>query len=175
MPKPVTSNENKPTPARTAKRAPVKRAAPREKATNGTQKEMAARCLAIGFTQQRTSVEAQVTLRTVQNWCTDATFMARVDELRQDAFQRIEPKVWANLELALENERQVLAGEMQADDARYVESRKLLDRLVAKLFYVAEASTPGGNAAAAASLNVYVGGEQSDRPPGRRVSEPIDG
>lgn len=131
---------------------------------HAAQREHAARWLAIGLSQQATADRVGVGLRTVQRWLSeDEGFLARVEELRGLAIERIEPKVWALVELALENMRRMFAGEMKASDPVYVESRTFLNRFFERTFYVEAAPPAGGVAPAAPTFNINVGRDGSEQ------------
>lgn len=165
MSKPITSSTKKPV----AKKSTAS-STPRPKA-NPAQRELAARLLAIGgHSQEGVARVVGVQLRTVQRWhAEDAAFQARVDELRAMAIERIEPKVWALVELALENMRRMFAGEIKHDDPVYVESKSFLARFFERTFYVEPAAPAGGSAAAAATINLNVGAGGQPEPPRRAI------
>jgi hypothetical protein len=101
----------------------------------------AARMLAVGHTQVQTAKAVGVHVRTIRKWCDEPQFTALVDELHYSAWTRIEPKVFASLELALDIEQEMLRGEVRADDIRYIEAARLIDKRLARFFDVSAAPT----------------------------------
>ena len=96
----------------------------------------AARYLAIGCTLQHSADQARVGLRTVQSWVKKAAFAEYVERLHLSLLERVEASLMANLQLALEVQRQVLNGEVSARDERYAVAHKLIDRLLDKFLIV---------------------------------------
>lgn len=95
-----------------------------------------------------------VTLRTVQYWCAEEEFDQEVSRLRELAWQRVEPGIMANVELALEVQRAMFAGEIKADDKRYIEARRLIDRILDRLLYVEPARSSDSAPAVSAVFNL---------------------
>lgn len=117
-----------------------------------------ARLLAIGYPQTAAAEALGQNLRTVQRWCADEQFEAYIDRLYQTAWERVEPGIMANVELAIEVQRQMLRGEVKPNDPRYREAARLLDRILDRLLYVEPASAGGDAAgiAAVSAVNVNV-------------------
>ncbi len=107
--------------------------------------DRAARLMALGYTQQMVADELQVTLRTVQNWCAIPGFYVYVDELAAMAWTRVEPRLMANIELALDVQRRMLLGEIDAKSPRYVEARSLINVVIRLLTVRRDTQTPADN------------------------------
>lgn len=108
-------------------------------------KRAAARLRAIGCTQDYTANEVGVDIRTVQNWCAEDEFDSVVRQLKELAWARVEPGIMANVELAIEVQRQMFMGEIKADDKRYLAAQRLIDRILDRLLYVEPAHNPPGS------------------------------
>lgn len=124
------------------------------------EQRVAAWCLAIGMTWQATADRVGVkSLQTLANWLKKPEFADYVDYLRATALSRVEPTIMTNLELALDLQRQVLSGELDADDARWREADKLIGRFLDRLLYV-EPAGAGGNPTGgmAPQFNIYANG-----------------
>lgn len=104
----------------------------------------AALMLAIGATESHAAVRAGVSQSTITAWKHQPLFDERVRELRASAWQDVEQSIMANVQLALEVQRQGLAGELAIDDPRYRESARLIDRMLDRLLYVEPAGAPAG-------------------------------
>jgi hypothetical protein len=123
----------------------------------------AARYLAMGatwdYTLQRCDIKARQTLA---NWIKNPNFAALVEEMRQRAFEFVEPAIWQNVTLALEVQRQLFAGEIPPNDGRIPHADKLLDRFLNKLTAIPLPEPPAGPAvagpAAAIQINNYTNG-----------------
>lgn len=100
---------------------------------------VAAHRLAVGGTQQQAADAVGVEARTIRRWCDDPTFAALVEHLHVTAWQRVEPAVFATLELAIGVIQQMLRGELEADDKRVQSAERLLDRLLNRLFDIGTA------------------------------------
>jgi hypothetical protein len=122
------------------------------------QQEAAARYLAIGCTHQYTADRCGIkSLVTIHNWFKRREFADYVQLLRERAFDEVNPKIWQNVVLALELQRQVLAGEVPADDPRLPIADKLLSRFLDKLEPVvgdAPAGPPSAQPPVAIQFNV---------------------
>lgn len=105
-------------------------------------KRAAARYIAIGCTQQYSADQVGVTLRTVQNWCAEDEFDQVVTQLRDLAWARVEPGIMANVELALEVQRQMFRGEVSPDDKRYAAAQRLIDRILDRLLTIRTEDDP---------------------------------
>ena len=117
-------------------------------------KRAAARLRAIGCSQQYCADQVGVALRTVQHWCADRVFDAEVTRLQELAWSRVEPGIMANVELALEVQRQMFRGEIAADDKRYLAAQRLIYRILDRLLYVEPASGPDSAPAVSAVINL---------------------
>lgn len=93
-----------------------------------TKREIAARCLALGMTQQKSADEAMVDLTTVQRWLREEPYVAHIDDLRRYGFQQVEADWIGGLRLALRCETQMFNGEIEPNDPRYIEARRRIDR-----------------------------------------------
>jgi hypothetical protein len=109
-------------------------------------KGTAARLLAIGCTLEDTAKRCDVVIKTLSNWKNDPAFDAYVTQIRQTLASQIEPSIMANVALALELQRRVFAGELKANEPRYVEAARLISRVLDRLFYVAPPLDPTGDA-----------------------------
>lgn len=103
----------------------------------------AARLLAIGYTRDQVSRSIGVSLRTLYRWCERDAFWSLVEELHGAAWVRVEPRVSANLELALDVQAQMLRGEVGAEDPRYRAAERLINRFVERLFSAGEPEAAG--------------------------------
>lgn len=97
---------------------------------------VAAHRLAVGGTQEQAAQAVGVDTRTVRRWCDDPDFAALVDYLHVTAWERVEPAVFATLELAIGVIQQMLRGELEADDKRVLSAERLLERLLNRLFAI---------------------------------------
>lgn len=86
--------------------------------------------MALGYTQQMVADELGCTIRAVQKWCATPGFYQRVDELAALAWQRIEPGLMSNIELALDVQRLMLLGKVDAKDGRYIEAKALIATVI---------------------------------------------
>lgn len=93
----------------------------------------AALYLAIGFAGQDVADRVGQDLRTVQRWCADPVFDAYRQALRALAFTRVEPAIMANVEIALDIQRQMLIGEVAPNDARYQAAERIIRYVVDRL------------------------------------------
>lgn len=120
---------------------------------------LAARLRAIGYTQQSSADQVGVDLTTLQRWEEIDAYVEFEQQLHQAAWERIEPGIMANVALAVEVQRDMLLGLVPANDKRYLEARRLIDRIVDRLLYV-EPTTPAPPslpAAPSSTVNVTVG------------------
>lgn len=152
--------------------------------TNGTmvkwtpkpQQMAAARYLAIGCTQEYTIQKCDIGTRdTLVRWMKQPGFHAYVEEMKQRAFEYVEPAIWQNVTLALEIQRQLFAGEIKPDDGRIPHADKLLDRFLNKLTAIPVPDPPPAGAAvagpaAAIQINHYNGSPNGVH----ALSQPID-
>lgn len=120
---------------------------------------LAARLRAIGYTQQASADQVGVDLNTIQRWEDIDAYVAYEQELHQAAWERIEPGIMANVALAVEVQRDMLLGLVAANDKRYLEARRLIDRIVDRLLYVEpqQPAVPALSAAPTSTVNVTVG------------------
>src|SRR5689334_17532732 len=84
---------------------------------------LGARLRAIGYTQQAAADQAGCDITTLQRWEEDAAYVAFEQQLHDQAWERIEPGIMANVALAVEVQRDMLRGEVKPDDKRYLEAR----------------------------------------------------
>lgn len=121
---------------------------------------LVARLRAIGYTQQSSADQVGVDLTTVQRWEDIDAYVAYEQELHQAAWERIEPGIMANVALAVEVQRDMLLGLVPANDKRYLEARRLIDRIVNRLLYVEpqQPTPPAQPAAPSSTVNVSIGG-----------------
>ena len=110
--------------------------------------------MAIGYTQQMAADEMGIALRTVQNYCAKKGFYEYVKHLSLLAWERVEPSLMANMELALDVQRQVLLGKIDAKDGRYVEARALIQVLIRFLQVATRKADDGGEAGTGATPSV---------------------
>lgn len=97
--------------------------------------------VAKGYTKEQTGRMCNVHSDTVRRLLIRNDFNELVYQLAQEAMARIEPTIMANLELALDIQRNMFLGEIPATDRRYTEARALLSRFLDKLLYT-EAAQP---------------------------------
>lgn len=112
-----------------------------------------ARLLAIGYTQEMAADELGMARRTVQNYCAKPGFYEYVKHLSLLAWERVEPSLMANMELALDVQRQVLLGKLDAKDNRYIEARALIQVLI-RFLQVATRKTDDGEVEAGTPASV---------------------
>lgn len=120
-------------------------------------KRAAARLLAIGCSQQYTADQVGVVLRTVQNWCADPEFDNVRQELQELAWASVEPTIMANVQHALEVQRMVFRGDLNAGDKRYIAAEKLIYRMLDRLLYVEPATAEDRTPAITATFNLPAG------------------
>lgn len=109
------------------------------------QQRNVARLMALGYKQTEAAEQTGTPLRTVQDWVAKG-LDAFADELHERGWERLDPKFWGNIELALDLQNQVFRGEMASDDPRYLEARRWLDRALSRSTSFA-APKPGREAA----------------------------
>lgn len=117
---------------------------------------LAARCRAIGMTQQASADQVGVNLVTLQRWETQRGFTALREEYMERVVSQVEPTIMANLLLALEVQRQVLNGELTHDSGRAELANRLVARFLDRLLYVEPAPSAGGNPAAAVTVPIQI-------------------
>lgn len=83
--------------------------------------------MALGYTQTKAATEADVPLRTVQDWCSKG-LDDLADAYHEIGWARLDPIFWGNIELALDLQRKVFMLELPADEPAYLEARKWIDR-----------------------------------------------
>lgn len=118
--------------------------------------KLGARLRAIGYTQQATADQIGVDITTVQRWEENSAFHDYVQQLHSLAWRRIEPAIMANVELAVDVQRQMFIGELKPDDKRYLEARRLIDRILDRLLYVEPADASDRLPAPGASVTTNV-------------------
>lgn len=96
-------------------------------------KQLAARYLAIGCTQQYAAEKTDTPHRTLQHWIAEPEFHAWTLYLRDVAVAQIETDIAANVRLALEVQAEVMRGDLSAKSDRYRVADKLLYRFVDRL------------------------------------------
>lgn len=104
-------------------------------------KQLAAKYLAIGCTQEYTAQKTETPHRTLQHWCAEPEFHTWVLHLREVAVAQIEQDIAANVRLALEVQAEVMRGELSASSDRFIVADKLLYRFVDRLVYVEPATS----------------------------------
>lgn len=118
--------------------------------------KLGARLRAIGYTQQSTADQVGVSITTIQKWEEDDAFHEYVQQLHNVAWQRIEPAIMANVALAVDVQRDMLNGLVKPDDKRYLEARRLIDRIVDRLLYVEPPALPAGDTAPTTAVNIQL-------------------
>lgn len=113
----------------------------------------AARLLAIGYTGSMAAERVGVTRETVSRWLAKQEFADYVQSLHEQAWERIEPAVNANLALALDVQRRVFAGEIKASDGRYVEARRFIERILDRLARAEQPPATGSTSTINLQLN----------------------
>ncbi len=78
--------------------------------------------MALGWTQTKAATEADVPLRTVQDWCAKG-LEDLADAYHQIGWERLDPIYWGNIELALDLQAKVFRHELPADDPAYLEAK----------------------------------------------------
>lgn len=119
-------------------------------------KRRAAGYLAIGCTVAYTARQTRTPPRTLYNWLDEDEFQRGVISLKETAWQRAEPEIFANLGLALEVQRAMFRGEVQATDERYLAAERLIDRFLGRLLYVEPANVASGNGSVGAAIQLNV-------------------
>lgn len=127
-----------------------------EKALSVIQRQ-AAELRALGYTQQMVADQVGRDLRTVQRWCADDAFDARVRELRHLMRYEVEPDILANLRLAVKVQREVFLGQRDPKDATYKEAREFVRIFLARLL-TADPDDRAPNVGA--NVQVNVGGRE---------------
>lgn len=89
-----------------------------------------ARQMAYGHSQVRAGELEEVPPRTVRYWIAHDALMDAVNILAERGWERLDPKLWRNIELALDTQAAVLRGELgersgEAQEARWVLERAL--------------------------------------------------
>ena len=90
-----------------------------------------ARWLALGLTQTAAAEKEGIALRTVQKWCADNRLEELADVLHARGWERVDPQLWANLELALQIQQEVFTGQRPPRDLVYLEARRFIDNALA--------------------------------------------
>lgn len=121
------------------------------------QQRNVARLLALGYSQTKAAEESNTPLRTVQDWCSKG-LEELADDLHERGWERLDPKFWGNIELALDLQNQVFRGDMASDDPRYLEARRWLDRALSRSTSFS-AAKPGGTPAPDSSSPSLEGGQ----------------
>lgn len=89
-----------------------------------------------GHTQQQCADAVGLDIREIQRWHEIPEWVALVEEHFLRSVERIEPGLMANIDLAIDVQRQMLRGELKPDDKRYLEARRLIDRIMDRLLSV---------------------------------------
>ena len=121
------------------------------------QQRHAAHWLAIGADKRYTAAQVGMQERQLFRWLSNPAYVAYVEELHQATWERVEPKIMANVMLALDLQRQVLTGEVPWNDKRLGLADKLMTRILDRLLFVEPAPAAGGQTANG-TVNVLVGG-----------------
>lgn len=180
---PPKAKVNEPPPPQMRRRAPRRAAVAANPAliddtptSAAVRRDIAARWLAIGVTQDRAAREAGVDVRTVAKWAADEAFRARIADLRARAFTEIEADMLANVRFALDLERRVFTEEIKHDNPAYLEARPLLIRIRDLIFRIESPAPAGDDPARGVTVAVYngAGGVQHEQP-GRIVDSTVTG
>lgn len=87
-----------------------------------------ARWMALGFSIAEAAGREGVSRRVVQEWIDGDDFERAVELLALRGWERLDALLWGNVELALETQREVLAGRLLVRTDRAQEARWLLER-----------------------------------------------
>ena len=101
-----------------------------------TLKRDCARRLAIGYSAWEAATALNLPIETLRVWMREKDFDVLVQDLHSDVWGRIEPQFMANIEIALLVEQEMFLGRIKADDKRYLEARRKIDRWTDRLLYV---------------------------------------
>lgn len=120
------------------------------------QQQMAAQYLGIGCTWKYTAEKAMCTEMSLGRWLKQQPFLDLVEDTRRRAFEVVEPRIFQNVALALEVQRQAFTGEIPANDRRVALAEKLLDRFLGALVPV-PTGTPAAGPTVPVQINNYTG------------------
>jgi hypothetical protein len=119
---------------------------PAQREPETPQERAIVRCLALGYSLRETARLTRVSLSTVTRKA--AVLHDAIERIRENVPREIERQVYGNLALALDVERLVLSGELEADDKRAQAAALRVKRWEDKLFFVDRETPPPGAQAA---------------------------